>query len=108
MMNCINCFIPWQSDDLYSSPHILQRMVDAFYAEGAAMVDGIHVIHEKRPIQPHVCILKKQSRAWVAFATRPKHAECGLLEMEFSRCQAKIYFHISQVFPHKEVLVFSI
>ena len=28
------------SDDLYSSPHTLQRMVDAFYAEGAAMVIG--------------------------------------------------------------------
>ena len=28
------------SDDLYSSPHTLQRMVDAFYAEGAAMVVG--------------------------------------------------------------------
>ena len=26
--------------DLYSSPHTLQRMVDAFYAEGAAMVIG--------------------------------------------------------------------
>ena len=28
------------SDDLYSSPQTLQRMVDAFYAEGAAMVIG--------------------------------------------------------------------
>ena len=28
------------SDDLYSSPKTLQRMVDAFYAEGAAMVIG--------------------------------------------------------------------
>ena len=28
------------SDDLYSSPHTLQRMVDAFYAEGAAMIIG--------------------------------------------------------------------
>ena len=28
------------SDDLYSSPHTLQRMVDAFYDEGAAMVIG--------------------------------------------------------------------
>ena len=28
------------SDDLYSSPCTLQRMVDAFYAEGAAMVIG--------------------------------------------------------------------
>ncbi|MBR6141531.1 MAG: DUF4922 domain-containing protein [Bacteroidaceae bacterium] len=28
------------SDDLYSSPHTLQRMVDTFYAEGAAMVIG--------------------------------------------------------------------
>ena len=28
------------SDDLYSSPHTLQRMVDAFYAERAAMVIG--------------------------------------------------------------------
>ena len=28
------------SDDMYSSPQTLQRMVDAFYAEGAAMVIG--------------------------------------------------------------------
>lgn len=28
------------SDDLYSSPHTLKRMVEAFYAEGAAMVIG--------------------------------------------------------------------
>ena len=28
------------SDDLYSSPKTLQRMVDAFYAEGASIRDG--------------------------------------------------------------------
>ena len=36
------------SDDLYSSPHTLQQMVDAFYAEGAAMVVGSYRICDFR------------------------------------------------------------
>lgn len=53
---CGRFAVQLDSDDLYSSPHTLQKIIDKFYAEGCAMVVGSYMMtdFDLQPLPPGV------------------------------------------------------